>query len=408
MDPAAPSSGIDLSAGTYIKGLRLSDTSFLAVTKFGQLQSIMRDPRDLQPNARRVGFEAEQLDEEASIHELIQRALTGAKKSNVPKYAQYIYDVVTGRTAGVLPPLHTWSPEQLEVVTYGADTYLLLPQSEHLLAIDGETQLTGHFEVPRLAASPEEKRVHREFPLGMVVHHGVAVETARQYFHDLNVLAVRPNTSLGLAMDTKDPIMKVVSNLEVRIPMLTGKVDKQARQLSKRSQKLMTVQSLRQFTINTMLGMSGIQYGAKPAPIPQGLDLDELEETARNWLEKYLSHYAAEVIDREHSLAGSAPVLASIGAMGNLILKAEAYDRERVMRDLLASLQHVNWSKGDHWSGIAGKFTARGTFSVGGTKEVSYAVFNVLTDQENPGYRRIRVAAEHVTDPSLEASPALL
>lgn len=391
MDDTVTSQGIDLSAGQYVKGLRLSDTSFLAVTKFRQLKSIMRNPRDLQPNAKRVGFEAEQLDEEASIHELIQRALTGAKKTNVPKYAQYIYEVVIGQTSGVLPPLHTWSPEHLEVVSHGVDTYLLLPQSEYLLAIDGETQLTGHFEVSGLALSAEEKQAHLDFPLAMVVHHGVPTETARQYFHDLNVLAVRPNTSLGLAMDTKDPIMRVVSNLEVRIPMLTGKVDKQARQLSKGSQKIMTVQSLRQFTINTMLGMSGIQYGAKPAPIPSDVNLDELEETSRAWLEKYLSQFAPQVIDRANTLAGAAPVLASVGAMGHMILKAEPYDRERVMRELLASLDDVNWRKGDHWSGIAGKYTARGTFSVGGTKEVSYAVFNVLTDKQNPGFQRVRV-----------------
>jgi uncharacterized small protein (DUF1192 family) len=388
---ASQQTSIDLSAGIYIKGLPLGENSFLAVTKFAQLQAIMRNPRDLQPSARRNRFEAEQLEEEASIHELIQRALTGAKKSNVPKYAQYIYEVVTGQAVGVLPPIHTWSPEKLTVVMNGPDTYLLVPQSDHLLAIDGETQLTGHFEVPRLAATPEEKKLHREYPLPMVVHHGINTETARQYFHDLNILAVKPNTSLGLSMDAKDTIMKVVGNLEVRIAVLNGKVDRLARQLPKKSHKIMTVQSLRQFAINTMLGMPGIQYGARPAPIPDGLNLNELEEVGRDWLEKYLSHFAAEVVDRENSLAGSAPVIAAVGAIGNTILKAgDQYERERVARDQLESLKEVNWKKGDHWAGIAGKFTAKGTFSIGGTKEVAYAIYNVLTDSANPGYRRVR------------------
>ena len=57
----------------------------------------------------------------------------------------------------------------------------------------------------------------------------ISRSTARQYFHDLNVLAVRPNTSLGLSMDTKDPVMKVVGDLEARIPALFGQVEKQAR-----------------------------------------------------------------------------------------------------------------------------------------------------------------------------------
>lgn len=127
------------------------------------------------------------------------------------------------------------------------------------------------------------------------------------------------------------------------------------------------VQSLRQFAINTLLGMPGIQYG-KPAPIPEDADLRDLEEVGRDWLEKYLSEFAAEVIDRENTLAGAAPVIAAIGAIGNSILKAgDQYERERVVRDQLESLKQVNWNKGDHWAGIAGKFTEKGTFSIGGT-----------------------------------------
>jgi hypothetical protein len=50
----------------------------------------------------------------------------------------------------------------------------------------------------------------------------------------------------------------------------------------------------------------------------------------------------------------------------------------------------VDWEKGQHWVGIAGAYTARGIFSVKGTKEVAYAVFNALTDASNGGYQQIR------------------
>ncbi|MDW5598270.1 DNA sulfur modification protein DndB [Conexibacter stalactiti] len=383
---------LDLSAGSYVKGLPLSSTSFLAVTTFAQLSQIMRDPRDLQPNARRGrSFDADQLEDEASIHELVQRALIGAKKANVPKYGAYILDTVMERTIGVLPPIHTWSQAQLQVVTYQGTQYLLVPQGMRLFSIDGETQLTAHYEVQtRSNALPEEKKVHREFPLAIVVHHGVTTETARQYFHDLNILAVKPNTSLGLAMDTKDPLMRVVQNLEVRIPDLNGRVEKSARQLPKRSSKLMTIQSLRQFVVNVLHGMAGVQFGAKPAPLPGNGDLGELEEVTRKWLEMYLRTFLPEISDRERTLAGTAPVLAAVGAMGNQFLKAADWDRERLMRERLDSLTEVDWTKGEAWAGVAGKFTARGRFSVGGTKEVGNAVYNVLTEAENPGFRRVR------------------
>jgi hypothetical protein len=57
---------------------------------------------------------------------------------------------------------------------------------------------------------------------------------------------------------------------------------------------------------------------------------------------------------------------------------------------MVDSLRDVNWTKGDHWLGIAGNFTASGVFSVKGTKEVAYAVFNALTDRANGSFHRVR------------------
>ena len=56
---------------------------FLAVTQFQQLRVITRDPDVLQPNSKR-GSEDPDILGERQIHELIQRALAGSKKSNVP------------------------------------------------------------------------------------------------------------------------------------------------------------------------------------------------------------------------------------------------------------------------------------------------------------------------------------
>jgi hypothetical protein len=79
--------------------------------------------------------------------------------------------------------------------------------------------------------------------------------------------------------------------------------------------------------------------------------------------------------------------------MGNQILHATDDNRSHKRDQLLASLQEVDWRKGERWAGIAGKFTTRGTFSVGGTKEVAYAVYNVLSQPENPGFSRVRGSA---------------
>ena len=66
----------DPSAGNHVKGIPISDKAFLVVTNFNQLKGFMRDPEILQPNAKRAGYNAEELEEEAGVHELIQRALS--------------------------------------------------------------------------------------------------------------------------------------------------------------------------------------------------------------------------------------------------------------------------------------------------------------------------------------------
>ncbi|GAA4633088.1 hypothetical protein GCM10023196_069220 [Actinoallomurus vinaceus] len=377
---------LDLSAGQYIKGIKLNEKIFIAQTNFNQLKVITRNPTMLQEGARRPDYD-DDLASEAEIHNLIQRALVGAKKNNVPKYRDYIERVVSGGV-GVLPPMHLWSEQELKLVELGSTVYVLVPNDDHLLAIDGETQLTAHWTLSG-SASPELKDLHRKYPLGVMIHHNVPIEEARQYFHDLNVLAVRPNTSLSLSMDTRDPVMQVVGGLEAKVQFLRGRIDRQSRQLPKRSTKVVTLQSLRQMVVNIARGISGIQYGTKPAPVDD-IDLDDLKDVAVSWVNAYVNIFANEIVDRERYLAGAGSVLAAVGAMGQVLLQTEPSQRPVVEEKLLDMLREVDWSKGDQWVGIAGNRTPTGHFSVKGTKEVAYAVFNALTDRDNSSYVRVR------------------
>jgi len=62
----------------------------------------------------------------------------------------------------------------------------------------------------------------------------------------------------------------------------------------------------------------------------------------------------------------------------------------------------VSRKKGEHWTNIAGGYTAAGFFSVKGTKEVAHAVFNALSDPSNSGYDRIRTEASVDSGPGLQ------
>lgn len=386
---------LDLSAGNYIRGIPLGapgaeNHNFICSTTFAQLKSITRDPQDLQVRTKAQAV-SEDLEHDIAIHELVQRALKDTKKANVPKYRTYIEELVSGRRQGVLPPMHLWSDQPLQVVAQGAQTYLLVPNDTYLLAIDGETQLAAHYSLQSNAsgAEAEVKKTHKQYPLAAVIHHGIPVFAARQYFHDLNLLAVRLNTSLGLSMDTHDPLIKIVETIETEVPFLTARVDKSSRQLPKASHKVLTLQTLRQMVINVAKGMGGIQYGARPVPIGD-LNLDDVHDVAREWLNTIFNTFGSQVADREKFIISTPSVLSAMAAMGNKILTADPVDRTQIRDQLLASLQHVDWRKGEHWVGIAGKISERGKFVVGGTKEVSYAIYNVLSNPENDGYRRVR------------------
>jgi DNA sulfur modification protein DndB len=206
-------------------------------------------------------------------------------------------------------------------------------------------------------------------------------------------------------MDTKDPVMKVVGDLETRIPALFGQVEKQARQLKKNSPKIVTLQALRQMVINVDKGISGVQYGARPAPLKEDR-VDDLRDVALDWIGTYLNTFVEEIRNRETYLASSGPALAAVGAMGHVLLQAPRPEREALRQQLLDSLRSVDWHKGDHWLGIAGNYTPGGVFSVKGTKEVAYAVFNALTDPANGGYDRIRHAARRPGEPEAATAAA--
>jgi DNA sulfur modification protein DndB len=77
--------------------------------------------------------------------------------------------------------------------------------------------------------------------------------------------------------------------------------------------------------------------------------------------------------------------------MGHTLVGIE--DEEKRAEDrkiLLAKLKSVNWEKTKHWEGIAGKFTPKGTFAVGGSKETAYTIYGALTNETSVGFHQIR------------------
>jgi DNA sulfur modification protein DndB len=73
------------------------------------------------------------------------------------------------------------------------------------------------------------------------IAHGRDQGWARQAFHDLNVLAIRPNAALSIAMDARDPLTHVTREIERQVPFFEGRVNKVRRQLGKGDLDVVTI-----------------------------------------------------------------------------------------------------------------------------------------------------------------------
>ena len=87
---------------------------------------------------------------------------------------------------------------------------------------------------------------------------------ARQCFHDLNVLGVRPNAALAISMDARDPVTAVTRAVATEVPFFNGRVNEKSRQLKRADPQVVTLSALRGACVTFMLGIGGVKFGAKP------------------------------------------------------------------------------------------------------------------------------------------------
>ena len=369
--------------GHLIAGVRINEHQFLGRLKAPQLFQIAPDPRDSED--RKKVDASKDLQDLQEIREEVQRLFAGAKAKNVIPYADYIMEVHAGEVDGITPPIILYSEEKLaEGVDDSGKEFIQVPYDKRLVAIDGETQLAARFEAANRA--PDTKS---EF-VAIYICHGRDKQWARQCFHDLNVLGVRPNAALSIGMDARDPLTRVAREVERQVPFFRNRVNKARRQLGAHDTDVVTITSLRGACITLAEGIGGVKYGARPVPLP-GAQVDRALQAAIGWFAAVTDAIGPAMEDRENKLASAPAVLAAIGAMGHELVNIDdPIMREAKTAALVRKLRTVDWRRSKHWEGIAGKFTPKGTFSVGGSKETAYAVYEALNDETSPGYVSVR------------------
>ncbi len=173
--------------GYVVAGVSIDERTFVGRMRAAQMLKIAEDPRASEDVRKRAGND--RLEDLHRIRLEVQRLFEGAKARNVTPYTAYIVALHEGQD-GMTPPIILYSREKLTTVAGndGAE-FAQIPWDAQLVAIDGETQLAARFDAANL--KPETKN---DF-VPVVICHDRSIEWARQVFHDLNLLSVRPNAA---------------------------------------------------------------------------------------------------------------------------------------------------------------------------------------------------------------------
>jgi len=371
--------------GVLVAALALDEHRAIARMSGHQLFAVADDPRKAERDKDVEGDS--DLEHLRAMRKEVQRFFVGAKARNVEPYARYVVNVVEGKIEGMTPAIILHSEQPLPIEKVGRDfAYIQIPWGTTLVAMDGETQLAARF----LAKQMSPQTATENIPI--MICHGRPLKWARQAFHDLNLLAVRPNATLGLSMDERDPITHVARLIESEVPFFRGRVNQVSRQLKKSDIEVVTITALRGACCTLAGGIGAIKYGSRPMPLEPDRR-ETVSQVAVDWFGSVADIIGPAIENREKCLASAPPILAAIGALGHPLVETDDNERAAAKARLLDQLRLVRWEKGERWHGVAGKVTPKGTFSLGGTKEHAYQVYSALSDRNDAAYSQIRMTS---------------
>jgi DNA sulfur modification protein DndB len=382
-----------------MRGASQDEHTFIGIMHASQLFAFAPDPMRIESVSKGKANEPD-LEEISRVRVDVQRMFEGAKKRNVPSYAEYIKRLYRGQIDGATPVIELWCQELLP--DGSSPNEKVIPWGTKFIAIDGETQLAARYVA--CAEEPMLKRVN----IPVRVHHGRPPEWARQSFHDFNTLAVKPNTAVAISMDQRNPLTMLALKIEAEVPQLRGRVHHTARQLNANDKHIVTVSSLRTAVVTFIAGSPGIQSSFRLG------GWDELPprapERAVQWFRAIFDSFAKyfEPETRKSNIMPVPAAMAALGVIGHTLLTPphDTMDDERIGESIaraIDALGRVDWTRGRHWDGIAGTVSPSGGFSTaGGVKEHTYAILKALTNKRTPEYYQLR---EQLVPADVQAAP---
>lgn len=361
--------------GTY----KVPGHEFVATIPASLLMKMTQDPRRSEDSRAREGDAA--LAALWEVRKQVQREFAGsAKARNVASYSDYIVRLSEG-DPGITPGIVLWTREALESdTTEESLPKLLIPWTQDFVAIDGETQLAARFEAARKSPKTTEMLVD------VKICYNRSVEWAKQAFHDLNVLSVRPNTATAISMDMRDPLTHITKEI-AELPGWRGNI-KATRQLGSKDPGITTFSVLRSAVVCFAEGVKGVARGNRPVAIsPEAVV--EVSVGAKEFFSALVGGFQANLEARDVITTPAA--LAAVAAIGHRVLGEPQSARAGMIQGIISNLRGVDWQEGKQWEGIVGRMRENGKFSrVGGVKDSAGAAYKALVDPTSEMYTRVR------------------
>ncbi len=394
---AIPSFPFDLTEGTPFPVIKVDQNQFVAVMRAGNLFGLVPDPERAEMPVYTAGDP--HMQEYAAMRRETQRAYEGAKKKNSVKFAGYIQSGLRNERHFVLPAITVYSPKKITVNEIGHGfAFAMIPMDGIYVCIDGETQR----KALQIAAA-------QNLPIKVVFHHDRPTEWARQAFHDLNVLEVKPNSAVSVSMDTQDIATNLTRQVAKESDVVRGRLHLTRRSLRRSDSEVLTISALRTGIVTTLLGGEGLQKGARPIGELEAVggvepDLEAVTDAVtESWVET-LEILADELEPsrRPESVVSAPVVLAGIGMVLHRTIPRppRSTTGSLELEEVLNLLRGINWSRSAGWDGICGKWVSTdgvplldglvSRLSIGSPKELGHAVADAILHPESDRGKRIR------------------
>jgi hypothetical protein len=200
---------------------------------------------------------------------------------------------------------------------------------------------------------------------------------------------------MAIGLDSRDDATQLTKYVEKNVPALTGKVNRQKRQLAGSDNDLITISALRASLVCFVQGIGGIQNQTKAVEI-QDEDLDLLQGAATMWYQAVtdVMNTVLQPDARVGNFATAPSVWCAIGAIGHdMLVKLVGADfRQSATPDAIshafkaeaeAKFGKVDWERNAAWLAHGAKQSAKsGAISLGGPKETGSLVYKALKDSD--------------------------